>query len=135
MRTFGLYTLARLGLFLVSFGVVWAVSSIWLDWNATNGLGAAVVALLVSALASYVLLRGLRDRTALEVADRADRMRDAFARSRRDLDDGPERPAPGAATDPPAGDGTRDPSAGRPVRGDASRPPSPGDDEAHGQRE
>ncbi len=92
MRSFGLYSLARLGLFLVSFGVVWAVANIWLDWNATNALGAAVIALLVSALASYVLLRGLRDRTALEVATRADRMRDAFARSRRDLDDGPEPP-------------------------------------------
>jgi hypothetical protein len=113
VRAFGLYSLARLGLFLVSFGVVWAVANIWLDWNATNALGAAVIALLVSALASYVLLRGLRDRTALEVATRADRMRDAFARSRRDLGDEPEPPPPGTT----------------------SGPPSPGDDEAHGQRE
>jgi hypothetical protein len=130
-----MYTLARLGLFLVSFGLVWAVASVWLDWNATNGLGAAVLALLVSALASYVLLRGLRDRTAIEVAGRADRMRDAFARSRRDLDGEPERPALAAGTDPPAGNGSRDPRAGGPVRGDATQPTSPGDDEPHSQRE
>jgi hypothetical protein len=92
VRTLGVYTLARLGVFLVAFGVVWAVSSIWLDWNAATGLVTALIALLVSAPASFLLLKRLRDQTTLEIAERADRMRDAFARSRRDLDDEPVPP-------------------------------------------
>jgi hypothetical protein len=120
------YTLARLGIFLVAFGVVWAVSSRWLDWNASTGLVTALIALLVSAPTSYLLLRRLRDKTALEVADRADRLRDAFARSRRDLDDEPVQPGP--SSDRPM-------HAPRPRPADPVSPPSPRDGQADEQRE
>ncbi len=88
MSAFVRYTLARLGFFLVAFVVVGLVSSIWLEWNAVTGLWVALIALAISAVASLVLLRGMRDEVAVALKARADRMHDRFeaARSAEDVD-------------------------------------------------
>ena len=89
MRSLAAYTLARLGLFLATFAVLWGVGHLFFEQTAANLLAAAFVALVVSAVASVFLLRGLRNALARDVAARADRMssRDDAARTREDPDD------------------------------------------------
>ena len=86
MRDFALYTLARLGLFAVAFGLLWLVLSPVVTWTTVSVLWVAVLALLVSAVASLVLLGRLRDRLAASVQQRAQRVRDSVERSRRSED-------------------------------------------------
>ncbi|MFD1824989.1 MULTISPECIES: DUF4229 domain-containing protein [Mumia] len=88
MSAFARYTLARLGFFVVAFVVVGLVASIWLEWNSVTGLWVALIALVISAVASLVLLRGMRDQVALALKVRADKMHDRFeaARSAEDVD-------------------------------------------------
>ncbi|MBA2456814.1 MAG: DUF4229 domain-containing protein [Nocardioidaceae bacterium] len=89
MRSFVAYTLARLGLFLGAFGVLWAVGQLFWARTTANLLWMVLVALVVSALASLVLLRGLRDALARDIAARAERMsgRLEAARTKEDTDD------------------------------------------------
>jgi hypothetical protein len=61
------YTLARLGLFAVAAAVLLALP-IGLDW-----LLRLAIAVLISAAASYLLLRGMRDQVAVQVAGVAER--------------------------------------------------------------
>ena len=63
------YTLARLALFAAAFGLVWLVGGTWLVWDLVSVLWTALVALAVSAIASFVLLRGLRDELAERFAE------------------------------------------------------------------
>ena len=88
MRTFVLYTLARVGLFAAAYGAIWLVFGREIGWNSATALYTAIVALAVSAVASFVLLRSLRERLAVEVERRAARARAAFeaSRSGEDLD-------------------------------------------------
>jgi len=83
VRSFVLYTLARIGMFLVAFGLVWAVGFSWLTWDQLTVLWTALVALAVSAVASYWLLAGLRDHLAQDVDRRARRIADRFEEARR----------------------------------------------------
>jgi len=89
MRSFVVYTAARLGLFLGAFAVLWAVGRLYWAPTTANLLWTALVALIVSALASLVLLRGLRAALARDVAARAQRMSDRFeaAKAKEDTDD------------------------------------------------
>lgn len=89
MRSFVTYTLARLGLFLVAFAALWAIGHAFWEQTAANLLWVSLMALLVSALASLVLLRGLRDALARDVSARAERMSTRFqaARAKEDSDD------------------------------------------------
>lgn len=87
MRALILYTLARAGLFLVVFGLLWAVGWSWLAWEETTVLGTALVALLLSALASLRLLRGLRGDLSASVDARAARVAASLEASRRAEDD------------------------------------------------
>lgn len=81
------YTLARLGLFVASFGLVWAVGSPWLVWDESSVLWTVLLALVVSAAASLALLGRLRDELAEHVQRRAHRAVTAMDRSRRSEDD------------------------------------------------
>lgn len=83
MRSFAGYTLARLGVFAAVFGLIWAVGFRWLAWDQLSVLWTALVALAVSAVVSYWLLAGLRDRLARDVDSRARRIADRFEESRR----------------------------------------------------
>ena len=89
MKSLAAYTLARLGLFLATFAILWGVGQLFFEQTAANLLAAAFVALIVSAVASVFLLRGLRAALARDVAARADRMSRRFeaARAREDPDD------------------------------------------------
>lgn len=89
MKTFATYTLARLGIFLAAFGLVWLCSRPFLADSSGNLLWLALLALLISSVAAIFLLRGLRDTFAAEVQSRAQRMSVRYeeARSRDDRDD------------------------------------------------
>jgi hypothetical protein len=87
VKALALYTLARLALFGVAFVVVWLVASRWLDWNQITVLWTALIALVISAIASWLLLGRLRDAVATEVEGRAKRVAAAYDASRRAEDD------------------------------------------------
>jgi uncharacterized membrane protein YvlD (DUF360 family) len=88
MKPFLTYTLARLGLFVAAYVLVWLVASIWLDFSQITNLWVMLIALVVSAIASLVLLGGLRQKLALSVHERAERMtkRIEDSRSAEDVD-------------------------------------------------
>lgn len=86
MKYFALYTLARLGLFAVAFGLVWLVASQWWRWSPAAALWTAVLALVISAIASLLLLGPLRDRLAGSVHVRVSRARARMDRARRSED-------------------------------------------------
>jgi glycerol-3-phosphate acyltransferase PlsY len=86
VKPFVLYTLARLLLFLVTWALVWAVTSIWVEPSSVTALWTALIALAISAVASLVLLRGLRDRFALQVQDRAQRIHQRYDAAKRKED-------------------------------------------------
>ncbi|WP_444962332.1 DUF4229 domain-containing protein [Nocardiopsis sp. M1B1] len=67
MRSLLTYTAARLGLFAAAFGVVYLFGArAWI---------ALILAWLVSGLASYVLLSGMRDRISASAVERMERRR------------------------------------------------------------
>jgi membrane protein implicated in regulation of membrane protease activity len=86
VKPFVLYTLARLLLFLVAWALVWALASIWIEWSSVTALWTALVALAISAVASLVLLRGLRDRFAVRVQERAQRIQQRYDSAKRKED-------------------------------------------------
>ena len=86
MTPFVLYTLARLGLFVVAFGLIWLAAGAWLEWNSVTALATAVLAMIVSSIAALFLLRGLRERFAATLEQRAKAVRDNVERSRRKED-------------------------------------------------
>lgn len=83
MKPFLTYTLARLGLFVAAYAVVWLIASIWLDFSAITNLWVMLIALVVSAFAAMALLGGLRQQLALTVQQRAERMTKRIEESRR----------------------------------------------------
>ncbi|MFC9085248.1 DUF4229 domain-containing protein [Nocardiopsis dassonvillei] len=67
MRSLLTYTAARLGLFAAAFGVVYLFGArAWI---------ALILAWLVSGLASYVLLSGMRDKVSASAVERMERRR------------------------------------------------------------
>ena len=89
MRSFLLYTVARFGLFAGAFGLIWLVAGFFLPWTSQNIAWTGVLAVVVSAVASIYLLRGLRDELARAARARADEVsaRLERARSKEDVDD------------------------------------------------
>lgn len=87
MRSFVVYTLARLLLFAGCFAVVWAVCFHWLPWNQITILGTALVALAMSGVSSFWLLARFRDDLARDVEARAHRIAERIDRSRRAEDE------------------------------------------------
>jgi uncharacterized protein DUF4229 len=82
MKAFWLYTLARFGVFAVTYAVVWAIASIWFDPEFAN-LFVLLVALVVSAFISYFALGRLRDNLAQHISGRAERLSQRIEESRR----------------------------------------------------
>lgn len=83
MKSFALYTAARLGLFVAAFALVWLVAFSWLEWNDVTALWTALIALVVSSVASLLLLGGIRARFASQVQTRAERMAQRVDEARR----------------------------------------------------
>ncbi|GGV78001.1 MULTISPECIES: DUF4229 domain-containing protein [Streptomyces] len=72
------YTLMRLGIFLGCLVVVWGLvySGIFPSGrNGSNGWWVLLLALVISAPISFVVLRKERDRASMKVAERVDRMK------------------------------------------------------------
>lgn len=88
MKTFALYTAARLALFVVAFALVWAVLQFFVDWGPGPLLVTGAIAVFASSIASLFLLRGLREDLARGVQARAERMTQRLeaTRSREDTD-------------------------------------------------
>jgi ABC-type bacteriocin/lantibiotic exporter with double-glycine peptidase domain len=88
MKYFLLYTLARVGLFAVAFGIIWLLLFSWVSWTYGSLLWTVLLAAIISAIASIFVLRSLRERFASEIAARAERMskRIEAARSAEDED-------------------------------------------------
>lgn len=72
MKEFALYTLARLGLFVASYGVIVGVYVLVTDDTQLPLFWPFLLAIVVSSIASVYLLKGLRHRFALVVGRRAD---------------------------------------------------------------
>ncbi|WNI17168.1 DUF4229 domain-containing protein [Actinacidiphila sp. ITFR-21] len=72
------YTALRFGLIVVCFGVIWGLVELRLlpaGLGDSNFLWVALLALIVSAPLSWVLLRGAREQAALKVSQRVERTR------------------------------------------------------------
>ena len=82
MKAFWIYTLARFGVFAVTYVVVWGIASIWFDPAFAN-LFVLLVAFVVSSLVSYFVLARLRDNLAAHIGDRAGRLTQRIEESRR----------------------------------------------------
>ncbi len=88
MRAFAVYTLARVGLFLAAYGLIWLIFGRWIGWDSVSALYTALIAMAVSSLVALTLLRPLRADFAEQVAHRADRAKAAHdARVRAEDDD------------------------------------------------
>ncbi len=83
MKAFWTYTLARLGVFLATYAVIWGVSRIWLESGRIVNLWILLLALVVSSVISIFALGGLRDRLAGTLQERATALNDRIEESRR----------------------------------------------------
>ncbi len=110
MKTFVLYTLARLALFAAAFGLIWLVFNRWLEWSAISALYTAIIAMIVSSVVSLLVLGSLRDDFAAHVSRRADRAKAAFEarRSAEDEDDPSAKSGERRSTGSPASTGDGD---------------------------
>jgi Protein of unknown function (DUF4229) len=81
MRSFVVYTAARLGLFLGVYSLVWLAIGRSVAWDSVSALYTALIAMVVSSLIALVALRGLRARLAADVAARAGVSRAAAQRA------------------------------------------------------
>jgi CHASE2 domain-containing sensor protein len=86
VKEFVVYTLARIGLFVASYAVIGGIYAFFA--GSMIGLVPFLLAVVVSAVASYYLLSGLRKRFALKVEERASRMSSKLeeVRAREDQD-------------------------------------------------
>jgi Flp pilus assembly protein TadB len=85
VKEFVVYTAARVGLFVASLLVFFGIFA---AFGVSNWLWPVVLAALVSAVASYYLLQGPRERFAARVESRASAMSQRFeeARAKEDED-------------------------------------------------
>ena len=82
MVAFAVYTLARLGLFGIAFGLVWLAVARWVRWSTATAVWVSALALVISGIASLFLLGSLRDGLATSVHERARRLQESVERSR-----------------------------------------------------
>jgi hypothetical protein len=89
VREFAVYTLARVGLFVASYAVVAGVYVLVTGSREVPLLWPFVVAIVMSAVASFYLLGGMRDRFAAVVERRAAAASRRFeaARAKEDVED------------------------------------------------
>ena len=76
------YTAMRFGLVVASFGVIWGLVRLRIlpaGLGDSNYLWVGLLALVVSAPLSWVLLRGVREQAARDVSARVERTRASFA--------------------------------------------------------
>lgn len=98
------YTALRFGLIVASFGLIWGLVRLRVlpaGLGDSNYLWVALLALIVSAPLSWVLLRGARDQAAITVSQRVERTRRnlAASASQEDAADASGRAEPAAAAE------------------------------------
>ncbi|MFI5426764.1 DUF4229 domain-containing protein [Aeromicrobium sp. UC242_57] len=88
MKAFWVYTLARFAILLVCLTVVWSVGQIWFERTEIFNIFVLLVSLVLSSIISIFALAGLRNKLALNVHQRAERMtaRIEESRSAEDVD-------------------------------------------------
>jgi hypothetical protein len=88
VKEFAVYTAARIGLFVASYAVIAGVYILVTGSSHVPLFWPFVLAALISAVASYYLLRGQRARFAARVEQRASNLSRRFeeARAREDVD-------------------------------------------------
>ncbi|GAA1881260.1 hypothetical protein GCM10009753_05990 [Streptantibioticus ferralitis] len=75
------YTAMRAGLFVASFVVIWALVYVRIlpaGLGSSNLLWVLLLALVISGVLSYVLLRNARESASVQISERVDRTRRAF---------------------------------------------------------
>ncbi|MEU9111936.1 DUF4229 domain-containing protein [Streptomyces sp. NPDC048483] len=83
------YTALRIGLFLASFAVVWVLAYfriIPLGVGSSNFVWLLLLAIVISAPLSFVLLRKQRDAMSEQIVAKVDRQRERLAASRSQED-------------------------------------------------
>ncbi len=83
MKDFAFYTLARLLVFLASFAVLWVVGGFFFEVNEIFFLLVLFFALVLSSLISIFTLAPLRDKLALRIQNRAERLHERIEESKR----------------------------------------------------
>jgi mannitol-specific phosphotransferase system IIBC component len=78
VKEFAVYTLARIGIFVASYAVIAGVYLAVTGGDSIPLLWPLLLAAVVSAVASYYLLRGQRERFAAVVQQRAERASERF---------------------------------------------------------
>src|SRR5689334_9376342 len=76
------YTAMRVGLFVACFLAIWGLVYLRVlpaGLGKSNLLWVMLLALVISAPLSYVLLRGARDKASVQVSQRIERTRQTFA--------------------------------------------------------
>jgi hypothetical protein len=84
------YTLLRLALFLGSFAVIWGLVYLRVlpaGLGKSNLLWVMLLALVITAPLSYIVLRGARDQAAGYIAQRVENSRRAYAANRSQEDE------------------------------------------------
>jgi hypothetical protein len=84
------YTLMRLGIFVGCLVVVWGLVHFGVaprGLGDSNGMWVVMLALVVSAPISFVVLRKERDRASIQVVERVDRMKSNLEANRNQEDD------------------------------------------------
>jgi membrane protein implicated in regulation of membrane protease activity len=74
LKYFALYTLARIGLFVGVFLLIWLLIFTWVAWSTVSLLWTVLVAAVLSSIASIFVLRRPRERFAVVIEQRASRM-------------------------------------------------------------
>ncbi|MDT9594818.1 DUF4229 domain-containing protein [Nocardioides zeae] len=89
MKEFAVYTLMRLVLFVVTYGIVLGVYALITDIKAPIQFIPLVIAFLISGILSYLVLDRQREAFAQRIDDRAKRISEGYekARSREDDED------------------------------------------------
>jgi hypothetical protein len=86
VKPFLLYTLARVLMFAVAWALVWLVASVWLEWTSVTALWTALLAMVVSSVASVFLLSGVRQQLAVRMQGGAQRVQRRYEASKRKED-------------------------------------------------
>ncbi|MFF2844770.1 DUF4229 domain-containing protein [Streptomyces sp. NPDC058001] len=83
------YTLMRLGIFVGSFVFVWGLVYVGVlprGLGGSNFLWVLLLAMVISAPVSFIVLRGQRDRASAQIIDRVDRAKASMEANRTQED-------------------------------------------------
>ncbi len=83
MKAFWTYTLARIAIFAVTYGIVWLIASTFMESTPVENLFVLLIALVASSIASVFALSSLRANLASNIQERATRMTERIEESRR----------------------------------------------------